>query len=110
MGVPESKHATKSPYVAANGLDDVVATATHISHVFGEEGRLVYRGYEINQLAGKVTYEEVCHLLWKGHLPTRTELGELDELLRMQRTLPEAAVAALRALPESAEPMNPLPT
>ena len=41
-----------------------------------QEGRLVYRGYEIGELAGKATFEEVCHLLWKGALPTRAELNE----------------------------------
>src|SRR5262249_22536147 len=110
MGEPAGKSTVKPAYVAANGLDDVVATATHVSHVFGEEGRLVYRGYEINQLAGKATYEEVCHLLWKGHLPTRSELGELEGALRAQRALPEAAAAVLRALPKNTEPMNALRT
>ena len=60
--------------VAPKGLDGVVVAATAISHVFGNEGRLVYRGYNINELAGKATFEEVCFLLWKGHLPNRAEL------------------------------------
>jgi citrate synthase len=110
MGEPAVKPAVKPPYVAANGLDDVVAMTTHISHVYGEEGRLVYQGYDINQLAGKATYEEVCHLLWKGHLPTQAELDALNGMLRAERTLPEAAVATLRALPKNAEPMNVLRT
>ena len=38
----------------------MVVASTAISHVFGDEGRLVYRGYEIGQLAGKATFEEVC--------------------------------------------------
>src|SRR5579875_1597059 len=73
---------------AAKGLDGVVVAATNISHVFGEEGRLVYRGYEINQLAAKATYEEVCFLLWKGHLPNQAELDAL-------RTVASAVGAAL---------------
>jgi citrate synthase len=99
-----------SSTVAPKGLDGVVAASTNISHVFGEEGRLVYRGYEINQLAANISYEEVCHLLWKGRLPNRAELDELSAAMRSQRTLPPAADAALRALPPSTEPMDALRT
>ena len=67
-----------SSTVAPKGLDGVVVASTNISHVFGEEGRLVYRGYEIDQLAANVSYEEVCHLLWKGRLPNTAELAELN--------------------------------
>ncbi len=95
---------------SAKGLEGVVVASTTVSHVFGEEGRLVYRGYEINQLAAKATYEEVAFLLWKGHLPNRSELDELNAALRSQRTLPDAAVTALRALPTSTNPMDALRT
>ncbi len=95
---------------AAKGLEGVVVNTTNISHVFGEEGRLVYRGYEINQLATKASYEEVSYLLWNGHLPNRAELDELDRTMRAQRELPEAAMVALQALPESTGPMDALRT
>ena len=95
---------------AAKGLDGVVVATTNVSHVFGEEGRLVYRGYEINQLAAKATFEEVCFLLWNGHLPNRAELDELTGKIRSQRDLPEGAMAALRAAPTSADPMDVLRT
>ncbi len=94
---------------AAKGLDGVVVAQTHISHVFGEEGRLVYRGYEIGELAGKATYEEVCHLLWKGALPTRAELDALNAAMRAQRALPDGG-AGLRLLPKTANPMDALRT
>ncbi len=95
---------------SAKGLEGVVVATTNISHVFGEEGRLVYRGYEIDRLAARASYEEVCYLLWKGHLPTRTELDDLNALMRSKRTLPEAAMTTLRALPRSAGPMDALRT
>src|SRR5215472_3435593 len=96
--------------LAAKGLEGVVVSATSISHVFGEEGRLVYRGYDINQLASKATYEEVSFLLWNGRLPKREELDALQLKMRGRRTLPPAALAALRALPHDADPMDALRT
>ncbi|HEX8996860.1 MAG TPA: citrate synthase/methylcitrate synthase [Ktedonobacterales bacterium] len=94
---------------AAKGLEGVVVAQTHISHVFGEEGRLVYRGYEINELAGKATFEEAAHLLWKGHLPTRDELDALNRQMRPLRALPDNA-AALRAMSKDVDPMDALRT
>jgi citrate synthase len=94
---------------AAKGLEGVVVAQTHISHVFGEEGRLVYRGYEINELAGKATFEEVAHLLWKGHLPSSAELDALNKQMRPLRALPDNA-AALRALKSGVDPMDALRT
>ncbi|HUY78051.1 MAG TPA: citrate synthase/methylcitrate synthase [Ktedonobacterales bacterium] len=94
---------------SAKGLEGVVVASTQISHVFGEEGRLVYRGYEIAQLAGKATYEEVCYLLWKGVLPTQSELDELNSAMRAQRALPDNA-ATLRLLPKHTDPMDALRT
>jgi citrate synthase len=88
----------------------VVAASTRISHVFGEEGRLVYQGYEISELAGKATYEEVCYLLWHGKLPNASELERLNAQMRSQRALPEAAQATIRALPRDADPMDVLRT
>ena len=94
---------------SAKGLEGVVVAQTHISHVFGEEGRLVYRGYEINELAGKATFEEVAYLLWKGVLPTRAELDTLNQQMRPLRALPDNA-AALRAMNSGVDPMDALRT
>ena len=44
------------------GLEGVVAASTALSHVFGEEGKLVYRGYDIHELAGKASFEEVAYV------------------------------------------------
>ncbi|MDE3228593.1 MAG: citrate synthase [Chloroflexota bacterium] len=94
---------------APKGLEGVVVAQTHISHVFGEIGRLVYRGYEINELAGKATFEEVAYLLWKGSLPTRAELDELNAVMRPLRALPDDAYA-LRAMKSGVDPMDALRT
>jgi citrate synthase len=78
--------------------------------VFGEEGKLVYRGYDIHELAGKASFEEVAYLLWMGHLPNQAELSELMQQLGQQRYLPDDVVAVIRAIPASAHPMDALRT
>lgn len=95
---------------AEKGLEGIVAAKTAISHVFGNEGRLVYSGYDIGELAGKATFEEVAYLLWNGKLPNKTELATLKADLAAQRELPEAAMTTLRALPKTADPMDMLRT
>jgi citrate synthase len=96
--------------LAPKGLEGVVVSSTNISHVFGEEGRLVYRGYDIQQLASTATYEEVSFLLWNGHLPKEDELQTLEARMRSSRTLPPAAERTLRALPRETNPMDALRT
>jgi citrate synthase len=93
-----------------NGLEGVVAASTELSHVFGDEGKLVYRGYDIHELAGKASFEEVAHLLWIGHLPTREELSELERKFGEHRVLPDAVIDGLRQVPKGANPMDALRT
>jgi citrate synthase len=92
------------------GLEGVVAASTALSHVFGEEGRLVYRGYDIHELAGNASFEEVAYLLWMGHLPTRAELAGLLATLGAERSLPAQVVEVIRDLPPTAAPMDALRT
>src|SRR5436190_18734736 len=82
------------------GLEGVVAASTALSHVYGEEGRLVYRGYDIHELAGKASFEEVAHLLWIGHLPDRSELAEFQAKMETNRALPAAVIDVLRQMPK----------
>ena len=84
---------------AARGLDGVVAARTRLSHVDGDRGELIIGGYELKELAGRVSFEAAAHLLWRGTLPAR------DELERLRREF-----AALRALPEQpSRQQNPEP-
>ena len=92
------------------GLEGVLAAKTVISMVDGQNGRLVYRGYVIADLAESMSYEEVAYLLWHGELPNRAQLKELDDALRSHRTLDAAAVAALRGLEKDSLPMDVLRT
>ncbi len=92
------------------GLEGIVAASTALSKVEGTAGRLIYRGYNIHDLARTTSFEEVAHLLWFGHLPNTTELADLKAQLAIQRTLPEAVVQVIHALPTTAEPMDVLRT
>ncbi len=85
----DSATATATEPPKPNGLESVVAAATALSEVFGEEGKLVYRGYDIHELAGKASFEEVAHLLWIGHLPNRQELSDLEAKFGANRVLPD---------------------
>lgn len=96
--------------IAPKGLAGVIATSTAVSHVYGEEGRLVYRGYDIRDLAGNVSYEEIAYLLWNGELPTNGQLREVSNELGRHRDLPPAAISVLEAVPDDALPMDVLRT
>jgi citrate synthase len=90
------------------GLEGIIAAQTEISLVDGANGRLVYRGYVIADLAEDMSFEEVAHLLWKGSLPNRVELSALTNELAGSRTLTPAAIATIEALPADTDPMDVL--
>ncbi len=96
--------------VTAKGLEGIIANSTRLSDVLGQEGILIYSGYNINELAGKATYEEVVYLLWHGHLPTKAQLAELKESLSSQRQLPEGVITFLKSAPKKANPMDVIRT
>ncbi len=94
----------------SKGLEGVVAAETTLSQVFGEEGRLVYRGYEIEDLAANATFEEVCWLLWNEDLPTRTELASLRQELTAAAPLDRRILDVIRLQPKGVHPMATLRT
>src|SRR5213593_1570587 len=94
----------------ARGLEGIIAAPTRIGDVRGERGQLIYCGYDINDLAGKVCFEEVVFLLWEGRLPNREELQSLQDELKAARPLPHAVVEMLKLMPKTAAPMNVLRT
>src|SRR5580698_4665830 len=96
--------------VTAKGLEGIVANSTSISDVQGAEGRLIYAGYDINELAGKVCYEEVVYLLWHGLLPNRKQLDELTQTLRSNRELPKEVIDFLLHAPKKSGPMDVIRT
>jgi citrate synthase len=96
--------------VAKAGLEGVVAAESRISDVNGEEGKLIYAGYDIHDLAEHATYEEVVYLLWHGQLPTRVALAELKEQLTAEASLPSPIQTLISSLPKHANPMDVLRT
>jgi len=96
--------------VIAKGLEGIIANSTALSDVMGADGILIYAGYDINELAGKVTYEEVVYLLWHGKLPNQAELDELKARLANERELPKGIVDFILAAPKMANPMDVMRT
>jgi len=91
------------------GLDGVVAAQTRMSHVDGQNGVLIIGGYELKELAGKVSFEEAAHLLWKGRLPSPEERDDLTRAIALQRALPENTLAIVReAAQKKAPPIDAL--
>ena len=87
------------------GLKDVYLDTTESSFIDGEEGKLLYRGYNIHDLAEKSTFEEVVYLLLYGKLPNQQELQEFDALLRANRRIPDEVIQVLD-LVETSDPVD----
>ena len=99
-----------TPATTAKGLEGVVAATTRLSDVRGDIGQLIYCGYDINELAGKVTYEEVVHLLHHNKLPNRAELTELKARLASYRELPQGVIDIIKKFPKNTPPMHAVRT
>ncbi len=96
--------------VAKAGLEDVVVSTSEICFIDGQQGRLLYRGFDINELVTHSTFEEVVYLLWYGALPTQKELDAHVKALIRARKLPPRLITILRALPSKTTPMEVLRT
>ena len=80
------------------GLRGVVAGQTSLSEVYANEGRLIYRGYDIHDLVKNSTFEEVAYLLWNGELPTQSQLDALKQQMSGERVLPPLVMGCLEEL------------
>jgi citrate synthase len=92
------------------GLDDVYVKETTICMVDGERGRLLFRGYDIRDLARFSTFEETAYLLWYGRLPNRDELTAFTAELAANRQIPKEIVSLLKVLPKNTAPIDALRT
>lgn len=95
---------------ATKGLEGIVAAKTYLSDVRGDVGELIYRGYDINELAGNIGYEETVYLLHYGKLPNQSELNTLKAKLVSYRELPQGVIDLIQSLPKDTVPMNALRT
>jgi citrate synthase len=94
---------------AGTGLKGVVLDDTRIALVDGEQGKLVYRGYNIHDLAQHATFEEVSYLLLYGALPTRAQLAGFVRQLKAGRAIPQSVVEIIERV-KAAHPMDILRT
>ena len=97
---------------AKAGLEDVVVSTSEICFIDGHLGRLLYRGFDVDDLVAQSSFEEVVWLLWHGRLPTRKELEAHNKALSSSATrkLPPKLLAMLKMFPKKTTPMEVLRT
>lgn len=87
------------------GLEGIVAFSTTKSSIDGQNGELIYAGYNIDTLAENATFEEVCFLLWNDRLPNSKELDELKSEMINKRSLPAPVIEYISNTNKESEPM-----
>ncbi|MGQ9501706.1 MAG: citrate/2-methylcitrate synthase [Anaerolineae bacterium] len=93
------------------GLEGIVVAQTRMSKVIGEEGRLIYAGYDIHDLAEHATFEEVTYMFWYCCLPNRRQLVSFEDSLRSRRNIPFHVMDLIRSAPTTqSHPMSVLRT
>lgn len=92
------------------GLDGVHIDTSKICRIDGMKGELIYRGYDIRELADRASFEEVAYLLWHDDLPTAAELAAFREEIKPHFGVPEEIFSLFRILPKDASPMHALRT
>ncbi len=90
------------------GLRNIEVADTKICSIDGENGKLIYRGYDILDLVKRSTFEETAYLLLFGELPSTKNLTDFARRLREARSLPDPIVKTLIARPVKARPMDVL--
>lgn len=91
------------------GLSGVYFDRTETTFIDGKEGKLLYRGYNIHELAESSTFEETSFLLMYGELPTQTQLDDFDATLKANRNIPPEVTGIIRAI-QGDHPMSVLRT
>ena len=94
--------------IVNTGLRGVTIASTKISDVNGAEGKLVYRGYQVKDLAGKISFEEVVSLLLFERLPSKNQLVDIRRQIADQRAIPDEILMVMKAMPKQALPMDVL--
>jgi citrate synthase len=92
------------------GLEGAITGETTIGYVDGEKGWLVYRGYNIFDLAEHSNFEETSYLLMFGKLPTKKELDDFNKKLLGYREVPDEVIETLKRIPKDVHPMAAMRT
>ena len=92
------------------GLQGVIASQSSISYILGEKGKLVYRGYNIKDLAAKSSFEEVIYLLWEGNLPKKSEFSSFKRKLYKCMSLPSPVKKLISSIPKKEVPISSVRT
>jgi 2-methylcitrate synthase len=110
MAAEKTKSDTaKAAPAYSPGLEGVIAGESAICQVNSDAG-LLYRGYDVHDLAKQCTYEQVAYLLLMGELPDAAQLARFRSELDANRKLPEQVIGTLRLQPRGAHPMDVLRT
>lgn len=95
----------------AKGLDGVIACETHINYIDGAAGKMIYRGYDVEEIGERTNYEETTYLLLYGKLPTQSELDDFKAKLISYRSIPPEVIQVLKIIPTAkTHPMSALRT
>ncbi|MBD2100527.1 citrate/2-methylcitrate synthase [Leptolyngbya sp. FACHB-261] len=109
--LPQASNQSASSQQASTkniGLRGIPVADTRICDIDGEQGILIYRGYNVVPLAEQSTYEEVVYLLSYGNLPSAEELAQCRAMLAGLRPIPESVLQMLKTRPAKAHPMDVL--
>lgn len=90
------------------GLRGIEIADTKISNIDGEQGKLIYRGYDILDLAKNSTFEETAYLLLYDSLPNKHQLNEFNAKLIDARTIPKQMQKNMGNWRKDADPMDML--
>jgi citrate synthase len=104
----ERRKKMQAEAAVVRGLEGVVSHATNLSEVDGENGRLVIRGYDITELVGHASFEEVAYLLWHGDLPNASQLRELQNEMAAARRLPDEVMDVIKGPARGSSGMHAL--
>jgi citrate synthase len=92
--------------MVVEGLEGVVVAESEISVIDGEEGELVYRGYNIHDLAQDIQFEELLSLLWDGDLPNQEKFEEIRQRLDDNRAVNDDVLELMRS--QAAQDVHPM--
>jgi len=101
-----ANNMNKKTDIKDTGLRGIVVASSKICSVNGEEGKLIYRGFRVTDLAENTTFEEVIYLLLFERLPSAKELSSFRNQLADLRTLPDELIKAMETRPKKALPMD----